>query len=510
MRACHDGSEHLSSKSRRWFFALIPIVVWAVLEATSAVALRLRGDPVRTSLPDPDRRILERMVAGDVMYHVLDPTLGWAIRPDSEAWSYRSNPQGLRGGRLYASAPLAGVLRVAAFGDSFTHGDDVTNAETWEEHLERIERPGAPVEVLNFGVGAYGPDQAFLRYLVERRRFEDLAGSVIVLGSTSENINRVVNVYRPFYFYYPGGLSLTKPRFRIEHNHLILQENPLPTRSHYQRLLDNPQEELTRIGENDHFFRSRTPRPGLAWLPSLRLLALAMEANEIVVDGRYNTKSEAYRILTKIVEAEVWQSESVPVVILFPDQTDLNRLRRGEDSVYAPLLEHLKRRKCHVLDMGDSLAVAPYPTRELVPGHYSPLANALVATALAQFLQQRGIDSPNGVTQACHRREVSLDGVWLFRRDASNQGLRDGWAQPGFTGGFSAIPVPRSWEAAGQGDFDGVGWYRRTLSIPAEWPERLSRSTGSTTSSRCLSTAQRWRASVVPTTVSGRSGPWLG
>jgi hypothetical protein len=74
---------------------------------------------------------------------------------------YVSNSAGIRSNREYNLIAPPGVTRIVAFGDSFTHGDEVPNQETWEYLLEQSRDE---VEVMNFGVQGYGADQAYLRY----------------------------------------------------------------------------------------------------------------------------------------------------------------------------------------------------------------------------------------------------------------------------------------------------------------------------------------------------------
>ena len=53
------------------------------------------------------------------------------------------------------------LLRLAVFGDSFTHCDEITYQNCWTSRLESL---WPNTEVLNFGVPGFGPDQAWLRY----------------------------------------------------------------------------------------------------------------------------------------------------------------------------------------------------------------------------------------------------------------------------------------------------------------------------------------------------------
>jgi hypothetical protein len=78
---------------------------------------------------------------------------------------YEVNRDGYRGDELDASG---GGIRIALYGDSFIQGEFSALEHTFAERLERrlSERLGRRTEVVNAGVGGYGPDQ-------ELRRLED-------------------------------------------------------------------------------------------------------------------------------------------------------------------------------------------------------------------------------------------------------------------------------------------------------------------------------------------------
>ena len=57
--------------------------------------------------------------------------------------------------------------RISAYGDSFTHCDQVSDGETWQEIL--AAHLGEPIR--NYGVGAYSVYQMYLRMKVEEARF---------------------------------------------------------------------------------------------------------------------------------------------------------------------------------------------------------------------------------------------------------------------------------------------------------------------------------------------------
>lgn len=326
-------------------------------------------------------------------YVQIDPVLGWTLGPNRARRGYRTNSDGLRASRDYSREAPPGVLRLAAFGDSFTHASGVANPLTWAARLERL-RPAT--EVLNFGIPGSAPDQALLRY---RRDGIGFHPHVVLIGFMSENVGRMVNTFRPFYF--PNsGMALAKPRFGLRGGDLVLWPNPLPDRAAYRRLLDDPARELPRIGEHDYYYQRRSHRSRFDFLPSVRLVWVLRERwldQPIVRGGVYNPRSEAFQVSLRVVEtfyAEALDQGSLPVVLLFPQHDDVSRHRDGEVPLYAPLLAALRRRGILTIDL--MAAFDRYdPQRVLLRRrfiHYTPAGNEIVSQYLRDWLREQGID----------------------------------------------------------------------------------------------------------------------
>ncbi|MBM4048324.1 MAG: DUF4838 domain-containing protein, partial [Planctomycetes bacterium] len=68
-------------------------------------------------------------------------------------------------------------------------------------------------------------------------------------------------------------------------------------------------------------------------------------------------------------------------------------------------------------------------------------------------------------------------GVWIFRTDPLEQGLKEGWHRPGVPeADWLPMPVPSFWaETEAVGKYEGVGWYRTTFTVPADWKGRTLR-----------------------------------
>ena len=147
----------------------------------------------------------------------------------------------------YDPTPGPDTLRISTFGDSYTYGSSLRLEETFQKRLTEIN---PSIEALNYGVGGYGLDQAYLRYL---RSGAEYSPHIVLLGYMTQNIGRHVNVFRTFYIGTNG--IYTKPRFVVQDGDLVLLENPIATIEDHRTLLLNDTTELKRIGENDFHYR---------------------------------------------------------------------------------------------------------------------------------------------------------------------------------------------------------------------------------------------------------------
>ena len=68
---------------------------------------------------------------------------------------------------------------------------------------------------------------------------------------------------------------------------------------------------------------------------------------------------------------------------------------------------------------------------------------------------------------------VNLNGRWRFAFDAANRGEQAGWAASALPG-TREILVPFSWGSALSGvpDSADIGWYARSVTVPAAWNGR--------------------------------------
>ncbi len=323
---------------------------------------------------------------------LFDPELGWTLRPGSSRRDESVGALGARGPREYARAKPDGTLRLLCFGDSFTFGAEVADAEAWPAQMEAA-RPR--LEAINFGVGGYGTDQALLRF---RRLGRDLGADAILVGFLLENVGRNVNRYRPLY--YPAtGIPGAKPRFRLEGEDLVLLPQPFPTREAFARAVEDASV-LSLLSEGEHW--SRGDLPGLLRFSSLARLAAAYRAYSLRQTRRLllDERGEPFRVTVALLEA--FHREALACgareapVLVFPREEEMEALVGRNDRYWKGLLDALAARSIPFLDLSEPLAAAYRAARDdpsapavYRAGHLSPLGNRIVAETLLGWVRER-------------------------------------------------------------------------------------------------------------------------
>ena len=401
-------AETISTRKKALFSLILLAFLWLVVELACLGGLwalkryknlEYQQPALVEDLSGKHRGILAAQIADTSSYMMFDPELGWTIRPYGNRPQYKANSQGVRATREYGLAPPADRVRVAAFGDSFTHASGVPTGFTWEEKLEGLE-PG--LEVINFGIPGSAPDQALLRY---RRLGKQYRPAIVLIGMMSENINRMVNTFRPFYFA-KSGLPFSKPRFAVQGNELVLHENPIRSIDEYRALLKDPEAWLPRLGEHDYYYRRNNRQSRFAFLPSVRFARVIgnqyFNQPILLPNGLYNTRSEAYQVTFRVLDQfyrEALGNGSLPVIVLFPQRRDVRLRSEGKKVTYQPLLDELRRRGYRVIDLADGFERYD-PEAEMTKKnflHYPKAGNQMAARWIRDVLVEQGLTTPEGV-----------------------------------------------------------------------------------------------------------------
>ncbi|MCA9393917.1 MAG: SGNH/GDSL hydrolase family protein [Candidatus Omnitrophica bacterium] len=359
---------------------------------------------MKDRLSDGQRAMIRKILDGKAEYISHSPELGWSILPNGEHDIYRANAQGLRADSDYTLTP-GSKLRIAAFGDSFVHCDEVSNDQTWTKHLTRLD-PG--LETLNFGVGGYGLDQAYLRYLHDGRRFRP---DIVLIGFMTENPTRNMSIFRPFYLPH-SMMPLSKPRFRLDGEKLTLIANPLDELADYERLLRDEKNVRQELSHLDFFYFYRYSEDPLDFFLTARLFKVLkkiyLKPRDKIFNGyEYNPRSEVFRVSMAIVEefaAEVRKEGAIPIVVFLPNSGDFWRLKDHNVKNYRPFMEIMDEKGISYFDFTaellDEILKDEDPATFYSPQyHFSGKGNEYVARHIYRRLKEGGF-----LDEARHRR----------------------------------------------------------------------------------------------------------
>lgn len=192
----------------------------------------------------------------------FDSELGWVRKPgttgieqtESGPKTYVIDTQGCRTNPGCENSPPV----AAVFGDSFAFCRLVADDETWPYYLSRA----TGTNVLNFGVGNYGLDQAILRL---ERELPSLDSQVILMAVVPETMARIHSYWKHYYEY--GNTLAFKPRFRADAEGLQHIQPAVTSENDYYSYKDR----LAKIQGLDHFYERKFLRDVLAfpYLPKL-------------------------------------------------------------------------------------------------------------------------------------------------------------------------------------------------------------------------------------------------
>jgi hypothetical protein len=369
---------------------------------TIVVSLLLAEFVLRVFQPFPSDRLLPfpyndgrvRRIAANDTYLQFDHDLGWSLAPNrsrrDDGLLFRTNNRGLRADVDYSEEPPAGTKRLEAFGDSFTHCSEVTQKDCWVPVLEHTL---AQTEVMNFGVTAYGPDQAWLRYQRDGREFKPCG---VLIGYFTEDIDRVVNRFRPFIFS-DDGIVMSKPRFLLDGDGLQLLPNPTTQ----PKQLGDPQWVEQTLGPHDSWYFPGTfvADPfDASWVVRLARTAAYKRSRTPLLRTEttypaYSSEQEAYQVTGRILiqfAKQVQADGASPVVVIFPGKRDLTGMQAGVKP-YSNLVDWLERERIPTVDLSDRMMMEA--GQEGIPAlfnilHYSKLGDAAVADELAKTVPE--------------------------------------------------------------------------------------------------------------------------
>lgn len=364
------------------------------------------GKPL-TLLPLPlvteqQAEILSAWTENPDSYIQFDSVLGWSIKPNAtgeqQGVTYTANSAGMRSLREYALEKPESIIRIGTFGPSFTHCDEVPDQATWQAQIERA-RPD--LEVMNWGVGGYGTDQAFLRYKTQGAVYQP---NIVIIGFEEDNLRRNVNRFRPF-FRSGTGLPLTKPVFVVDQNQLRLVKNPFDEFETFRHtLLDTPDNFLNIVCPDDFYCnQEHYQQRFLDIFKSYRFFRTLVHQISQVNQPRVSTIQDPYvqqvnlLLITMFVE-EVMKNDAVPLILLFPERQSIEAHEKGEETEYQAGVTLLKNQGLQVIDLAPAFVHAKRTENRTYldyyasdGGHFNQLGNYIVSQTVLAHLCQAGL-----------------------------------------------------------------------------------------------------------------------
>ena len=365
-----------------------------------------------------------------------DSLLGWEPPPNAHAdkpgptgvaWSLNTDARGVR---INPGQPEQdGPATISIYGDSFTFCDEVSDDQTWGHYLSQLTDTG----VDNWGVGGYGTDQAFLRL---KRNLPEQHSDIVVLAVFSENINRIMNNFRPFYSFSSGIKFGFKPMLRQQDGNWRWMPNPL-------QLTEPPQDmqpyrqAFDKARKTDFWYKHNQGRPKSQFPYSL---ALAKTVYYYLFENKIN--------LYKVPEAEARMDHLIkdfialsragnfkPVLLFIPQARDLYTFFNDHTYWYSDYITHLRAMPelegMPIIDLLEH----PFDAEKFntIPFHYhaSPYGNKVVAEVVYEQIKPLLADLPPPPTiPAQPRASPGNQPTRAHAKSASAQAARVGVIEP--------------------------------------------------------------------------------
>lgn len=392
------GREYVRSRraaaGRLRLLVAINLITVALIIIPVDIALRVLARPTPDARSFGDTILLPRSwerakahnlaivqkASGDLSYLVYDEQLGWTVGQNRRGGDglYLSSAEGLRA--RGPGAVLAGPKhkpRVALVGDSYTFAERVSFEDSWGHLLETT--PGLSAEILNFGVGGYGVDQAYLRFKKDVLAWKP---DVAILAFPMHDLHRTTTVY-PFINWPDWGIPFSKPRLRRGTGGLETLNVPtLPPQAIFgmRSISDLPFLELDAGYLKSQWQWSAADVSYITrWLFSY----FPRRAPK----NPHTSADEMLQLNSVILRAFIQSANDngiTPMVVFFPSRPELPRLIRGETTEW---LRQRQRLDIPIIDTTPCLIEVGYE-HAYVPGdpHYSPRGNAAVAKCIGRAL----------------------------------------------------------------------------------------------------------------------------
>ena len=354
----------------------------------------------------PSRDQAENFIRGEQGEEKLSRNEGWTFEPDL-GWVLcdsirRRSVDGSKGFYHYESDGARKVsnfpdqpCRIHTYGNSFTHCDQVSDGETWQEYLAaHLQEP-----IRNYGVGGYSVYQAYRRMLkVEKEN----PAEYIILNIWDDDHFRNLDSWRSIRFGVRTSCGWPLPYLKVN-----LQKDQC---QQIENIFDKP-EEVYQMCDEDFIWRTFKDDPVLQIVSVQRTRQLNSSklakyvADSLGIPSETVTDAEAAGQIRKLhTEAALYATRNVVtwteqfvektgkklMIILSFRQGNIAAELRGKPRFDQSLVDWLKDKPYPVIDMRDvfsadyqhfKMDINAYLKRYYI-GHHNPAGNFFTAWAI--------------------------------------------------------------------------------------------------------------------------------
>jgi len=222
-----------------------------------------------------------------------DSLLGWDRKKNSYGFElgekktfFKISKDGYRGCSKHKKTA------VTVFGDSFAFCRYVNDEQTWQSHLEKKLKKN----VYNYGVGNYGLDQSYLKFLKYKKEIKSKIVIFNVVPETIARINSYWKHYREF-----GNIMGFKPLYNLENNKLFLTPNFLKKKFTEKEIHKN----IFKVKKIDQFYQIKFLKNKLTFPYSFKIFKNFNYFSNILIN----------LILRKITSKEKFYAKAASIVL---------------------------------------------------------------------------------------------------------------------------------------------------------------------------------------------------
>tara|TARA_A100001015_G_scaffold316356_1_gene430423 strand:- start:257 stop:1447 length:1191 start_codon:yes stop_codon:yes gene_type:complete len=297
--------------------------------------------------------------------------------------------------------------KIEAYGDSFVFGRYVNNHNVWTEILSKE----MGYNVINYGVGNYGFDQALLRLEMNKKK----NSAYTIIGVVPETINRINSIWKHYLEF--GNIYAFKPSFFINKKKLLLRKNPIKNVKDF----DNKKiiKIINKVSKMDFFYENKFKKFQfqnsyiLSFLRNfnfncklfIKFIFMLLKkqkdkkkylfplyysnniefANHLYLDKK---STNLFRLLINRFIKSTKKKNSIPIIIIFPQKADIDLYRKKKNN-YCNFFNSIKN--ITIIDLTKFLSKQNIQRIFLDPehgGHLTVYGNKIVAKQIQKELKK--------------------------------------------------------------------------------------------------------------------------